>query len=315
MLFISKTNRVILPFFVSKDVKPISFLLDPKELVICLSIMVIMAQISDNLKSFLPIKDIQKMPSIKVYSKVLSTGYSSLSLSSVFAISKTLGPELESLSLLNFNERVRFLRSLHSNIIFHKVDSRLSNVSRIFVDPFELLMYRKGLAIQCRSVFTATPLFLPHSLVIGVPIKNVGLDIILESSKYLWSYWGLDEAEFEFFIFKHSWNFYMNNLKNTAFPEPTDIYKACKILIFSEFFRVLEIEEKITFDKDPFVLKGFDNDNNLTNLEKELGFFNRCLPRATNDFFVSDSLLKDDIIRIALEQRKYYNSKITKVFP
>lgn len=309
---VSKSTRVILPFFVSKDIKPVSFLLSPKDLVVCLSIICIMAQISDNLKGILSFRDIQKMPSVKIYSKILSTGISSLSLSSVFAISKTLGPELESLSLLSLSERIIFLRSLYTSVIYQKVPSRLSNSSRIFVDPFELLMYRKGLALQCRSVFSATSIFLPHSLVIGIPIKNVGIELIVESARYLWTSWGLEDSEFDFFLLKDAWNYFLNYPKSNCLAKPNDIYESCKILVFSEFCKIFDVDTEVFFDKDPFVFKSIDNGQNLTTLEKEFGFFHRTFPIVTPEVFISDSLLKDDILRLALDQRKTYNSKIIK---
>jgi hypothetical protein len=248
---------------------------------------------------------------VKIYSKLLSTGISSLSLSFVFAISKTLGPELETLSVLTLQERIEFLRSLHFNLMYQRIGGTLSNKSRIFVDPVELMMYRKGLALQCRSVFSATPIFLPHSIVVGIPIKNVDLSLILDSCKILWLSLGLDETEFDFSLRKQASKIYLANSNNIPFSEPINVYESCKILVFSEFMNSLLLNTKVSHEKD-FVF--FQNKTNLISLEEELGFFVRPFPKISKDFFVDNLNLKDDIIRLAVDQRKSYNVKLKEFY-
>lgn len=302
-----------MPFLGSKEIKPVSFLLSPKDLVICMTLSILLAQISESLKGFYSLIDIQRINSVKIYSKLLSTGFSSRSLSSIYAISKTLGPDLESLSVLSTKERINFIRSLHSNLIYSSVDCHLSNFSTIYTDPLHLLFYRRGLALQCRSVFAATPIFLPYSLVVGTSINNVDLKLILDSARFLWCYCGLDELEFDFILHKDALSFYLNekvSFIRSFFPFPITLYDSAKILVFSEFFNALSFQTGVSFDRDFFVLKTPDN---LTWLERDLGFFSRSFPKVLSDIYVSDIDMGDDMIRSAIEQRKLYKLR-TKSF-
>ena len=95
-----------------------------------------------------------------------------VSLSTIYSISKTLGPELEILSNLNITERFHFLYLLKKSIINENVIGRITSKSKIFNDPFELLRYRKGVSLQSRSLMLATSLFLPHSIVMGLYLKK-----------------------------------------------------------------------------------------------------------------------------------------------
>lgn len=72
------------------------------------------------MKGILNSRDVQKLSSVKFYSKVVSFGSSFLSLSVVNSLSKTLGPELEFLSSLNNLERFYFLNSLKDRLIKEK---------------------------------------------------------------------------------------------------------------------------------------------------------------------------------------------------
>lgn len=299
-------KRVLVPFFASKEIKPVSFLLSPKDLVLCMTLSILLAQLADGLKGLYSLVDIQKINSVKVYSKLLSTGFSSRSLSSVYAIAKTLGPDLESLSLLSAKERVNFIRSIHSNLIYSQVGFHLSDFSSVYTDPLQLFSYRKALALQCRSVFAATPVFLPYSLILGTPVNNVDLRLIIDSARFLWCCSGLDELEFDFILHKEALSFYRNDKVSfirELFPIPDNLHESCKILIFSEFFYTLSLQTNIFFNKDYFTLRSPDN---LTWLERDLGFFNRNFPRVLNDIYVSDIDMSDDIIRSAIEQRKLY---------
>ena len=164
--------------------------------------------------------------------------------------------------------------------------------------------------MKCRSVFAATPVFLPYSLVVATPVKNVDLKLILDSTRLLWSYWGLDDFDFDFILHKEALNFYTNNKSNSIldfFSFPSSLYEVCKLLVFSEFFNTFFFQNKVSFEKDCFILK---NQDNLTTLEQELGFFSRDFPKVLNNVYISDSQLGDDIIRGALEQRKLYNLRM-----
>lgn len=299
-------KRIILPFFASKEIKPVSFLLSPKDLVLCMTLSILLAQLADGLKGLYSLVDIQRINSVKVYSKLISTGFSSRSLSSIYAISKTLGPDLESLSLLSSNERIHFIRSLHSNLIYNQLSWHLSDFSSVYTDPLQLFSYRKGLALQCRSVFAATPVFLPYSLVLGAPVSNVDLKLIIDSARFLWCYSGLDELEFDFILHKEALKFYVNEKNSfirTRYAIPVTLYDSAKILVFSEFFNTFSLTTNVIFNKDFFILKSPDN---LTWLERDLGFFTRSCPRALNEIYISDIDMSDDMIKSAVEQRKLY---------
>lgn len=310
MSFALNSRRVIFPFLVSKDIKPVAFLLSPRDLLVTLCLIVLLAQVSDNLKSVLSFKEIQRLSSVKFYAKHLSSGISSLSVSSAFAISKTLGPDLETLSVLTSQERIQFLRFLHLNLFSDRLKSVSLNKSLVFVDPIDLMIYRKGLALQCRSIFSATPIFLPHSIVAGLPVKNVDLNLILDSCRELWLSWGLEQSEFDFSLRKDALKFYLTNFNSIPFLEPVNIYQSCKILLFSEFSSALKFDNKISFEKD-FVF--FKTSSNLTALEEEFGFFFRPFPRFSKDFFLTSLHLKDDIIRLASDQRKLYELQLKRI--
>jgi hypothetical protein len=53
----------------------------------------------------------------------------------------------------------------------------------ILSDHVELMKHRKGLALQCRSLLVATPIFAPHLIVSGVQIFQVNLDFVINSYK------------------------------------------------------------------------------------------------------------------------------------
>lgn len=302
------SKRVLFPNMVSKEIKPLAFLLSPSDLIVSLCLIVLLAQVSDSLKGFLSSKDVQKLSSVKLYSKLLCVGKSSISVSFVYAIAKTLGRDLDTLSVLSLSERISFLRSVHLNLIHHRLENNnySYNNNSVFSDPFELLVYRRDLALQCRSVFCATPVFLPHSLVIGVPIKNVDLSLILESCKFLWESWGLDGSEFDFRLRKDAMKLFMNNKNFIPFSEPLNIFDCCKVILFSEFPRHLASSGKVLLEKDSIFLS---NNENLTLLEKELGFFYRKFPNVSSDLLLNDDNndnlnLVDDVLRLAIQQKK-----------
>jgi hypothetical protein len=294
-------NKILFPNLISKDIKPLAFLLSPSDLVVCLSLIIILAQISDSLKGFLSFKEIQRISSVKFYSKLLSVGRSSVSLSFVYAVTKSLGRDLDALSVLSSSERINFLRSLHFSLIHQRISKTDLNSHSLFSDPFDLMLYRRNLALKCRTVFSSTPIFLPHSLVIGVPVKNIDLSLIVESCKSLWCSWGLNESEFDFRLRKDAMKLYVNNSNFRVFYQPSSIYDCCKILLFSELPGDLVFAGKIFHDKDLVFLS---HCRNLTLLEKDFGFFIRPFPIISPDFSVNSINLRDDVIRLAVEQRK-----------
>jgi hypothetical protein len=60
-MFVSHFKRVLFPGINVKDLKSVSFLLSPRDLVVPLSIVAILAQVSDNIRGLLNYKEIQKL--------------------------------------------------------------------------------------------------------------------------------------------------------------------------------------------------------------------------------------------------------------
>ena len=94
MIFISfvritKYKKVSLPGIISKDIKPIGVLLKPSNLLVPMYLVSILAQISDNVKDILNVKDIQNLYSVKAYRKTIFSGPNSVMLSTINSISKT----------------------------------------------------------------------------------------------------------------------------------------------------------------------------------------------------------------------------------
>ena len=268
----------------------------------------LLSQLSQNLKGVLSPNEIQKLQSIRLYSKVISTGSSAIELSVTSALSKTLGPELESLSNLNLYERFNYLRSLKAKVMAEKFVGSLSSKSKILFDPFEMNKYRKSLSLQTRSIMVATSLFLPHTFVVGIPISLVNINFILESCKFLWDFWGLDVSEFEFSLQKEA-AVYSNN-SNLIDPS-MNILDAVKILVFSELKGVVFFSKELDFTDDLIALK---SENNLTLLESDLGFIKRNFPKLPAEFFISDFNLKDDLLRQSLDQRKLDCFRVTNFY-
>lgn len=91
--------------------------------------------------------DIQKVPSVKLYSKIITAGLNSVDFSIVCALSKTLGPELEFLSSMGVTERFEYLQSLKYRLANEKLSGSLISKSKMFFDKFELLKYRRALSL------------------------------------------------------------------------------------------------------------------------------------------------------------------------
>ena len=160
--------------------------------------------------------------------------------------------------------------------------------------------------MQARSIMIATPLFDTYSIVMGIPVGNISLDIILQSSKLIWVSLGLYEEDFDFLLRKES----INISKDFFFDIKNNI-DALKLLVYSELRAVLGFTGRLKFLDDQVILRGEDN---LTLLERELGFVDRLFPQLPKEFFVSDSLLGDVILRASVDQRRNSNSKLENIF-
>lgn len=300
-LSISKSKKIIIPGINIKDITPLASLISPKEVVITMSLISIIAQISENLRSNLDVKEIQKVPSVKFYSKLINNSTSTISLSTIFSIAKTIGPELEILSSLNNTERFHLLYLLKKSIINERIAGRISSKTKVFTDPFELLRYRKGLSLQTRSIMLATALFMPHSIVLGIPINQIDINVILESSRILWSYWGLTIEEFEFLLRKEA----IYHLKSLGYPKffdhPNNPKDCVRILFFSTLKELAFFNDKLVFTEDNVLFK---SNNNLCLLEKDFAFIDRLIPDLPDSISEFDYDLEDKLIRLAFNQRK-----------
>jgi hypothetical protein len=306
-----KSKKVVLPGIRSKDLKPVATLLSPTNLVIPMILISIIGQITDDLKTVLNPKDIQKLSSVRLYFKLLSSGKSTLGLSIINSISKTLGPELETLSILNVRERINFLKLLQKKVISTKSPARITSKPHIISDPNELMKHRKGLALQCRSFLIATPIFAPHSLVLGIPISQVTIDFVVDSSKDYWKLLGLNEEEFDFLLKKEAFSCFKKFSLENFFVQPNNFNQAIRILFYSELKELTNFEGRLIFPDDLAILHG---KNNLTLIENELTFLERLIPNLPENVFVQDSKLKDLIIRAAIDQRKAQSLKLNNIF-
>lgn len=307
----SKSGRIILPGILIKDIKPISLLLKPSNLIIPLLLVSILSQLSDNLKNTLSPKDIQNLYSVKFYRKIVFFGFNSISLSVVQAISKTLGSELESLSVLSVSERLLFLRDLQRQLILDKVSSNVYMRNFNSMNPLEIMKYRKNLSIQFRSSIVSNSIFSPNSLTFGIPINSLGLDLVVYSSKLIWISLGLLEEDFDFFLRKEAINCLKTFNLEDSFVFPSNNIEALKILFFKEIKDLLVFNKLLDFSPDNIIIKG---ESNLVLLEKEIGFIKRDLPIPPKDIFVSDNDLDDVLLRSALDQRRKYKFKLDNIY-
>ena len=295
------TRKIIIPGINVKELAPLASLISPKDLIVSMSLISILAQISETFQNTLELKEIQRIPSIKFYSKIINNSTATISLTTTFSIAKSIGPELEILSSLNINERYHFLYLLKKSIINEKASGHISSKSKIFSDPFELLRYRKGLSLQSRSIMIATSLFLPHSLVLGLPINKINIDVIIESAYQTWSYWGFSYEEFEFLLRKEAL-YYSKSLEyKNYFEKPNDIKDAVRILFQSTLRELNAFEDEINFSEDNLFFK---TNENLTPLEKDFGFIRRSMPEIPESIANFDYDLEDKLIRLAFNQRK-----------
>nr|AEW12983.2 maturase [Strombomonas acuminata] len=304
-------TKVLLPFIKTKDLRPVSNLLSPSNLVVPLTLIVILGQITESLKGVLTPKDVQQIPSVKLYTKVITIGYNSVALSVVNSLAKTLGPELETLSVLSVKQRLNYLKDLQNKIILDKGTGRISTKSSIFYDSFELAKHRRGLAMQCRSILIASPIFATSNLVVGLPINQVDISIIIDSCRLIWELLGLEREEFDFLIMKYALSCYKNIGEHQSLQLPNNVYDAIKFIIFAELKDIINFTDNLLHD-DSIVLQ--NTNDNLTLVEKELVFIRRSLPELPKEIFISDYELKDGILRAAIEQRKTYSLKLQNIF-
>jgi hypothetical protein len=311
--FISSPKKVLIPGINFRHILPLASLLKPKDLVVSMSLICLLGQISNNLKGVLEPKEIQQIPSVKFYSKALMSGFSTLSLTTLFALSRTLGAELETLSSLNGKERFQFLFNLQNSILNKKISATIISNYRIFNDPYQILKFRKGISLQSRSVMIASSIYIPHSLVIGMSIDHVDLKVILQSCRLIWAYLSLSEEEFDFLLKKEA-SIYLSSIGlrfKKLFNLPLDLLDCIRLMLISELEIFSPIIDDLFFKEDYIFLRC---DNNLTNLENDFKFIKRLIPNFPSNVFLSDYDLGSSLIRVAVNQRKEHVFNLVNVF-
>lgn len=295
-------KKILIPGMEINQLKAINKLFLPSYFLIPMCFCCLIAQISDNLKGVLNVKEIQQLYSVKVYSRILCLGKSSLSLSYLYSIIKTLGYELETLSVLPIKERINFLSSLLKVLLEGKGVCKVNNSSRLLSNPFKLMQHRRGLALQLRSLLVSLPLFSSHSITVGLNVKDLTLSLILDSCKDIWFNLGLENEEFDFLLRKEA-------LSKVILLDSSDLmlfsiksqFDYIRILLYFELKSFFYFNKVIDFSNDDIVLK---SPLNLTALELELGFIQRELPEFPKKDIVLSSDYQDDIIRTSLSQRR-----------
>nr|AYQ93429.1 maturase [Lepocinclis tripteris] len=312
-LFMSvlRVKKVILPGVNIKSLRSVSSLLSPSDLIIPFFFISVIGQLVFNLKDVLSLKEIQTLPSVKLYSKVLLAGFSTISFSILYSLSNTLGWELETLSLLNVRERIKFIENLKRNLIFDTGEARIYSKRSILFDPILLSKHRRGLSIQFRSLLVSTSIFSFNSIVFGLSIKEIDLGIILESSKLIWLSLGLNFEEFDFYLRKQSSSLVKKfRYQYTFFPNIFDLKECLRILVYFELKSFYTFSSSLNFVDDDVVLR---SSSNLTLLEKEIGFIFRELPSLSLDNRIINST-DDLILTSSIEQRRFLRLKLNKVF-
>lgn len=306
-----KSKKIVLPGLLVKELKPVALLLNPRFLIVPMFFVSVLAQLAEDLKGVLSSKEIQKLPSVKFYSKIISSGFSSVSLSILQSIARTLGSELEVLSILNSSERIKFLRDLYFKLLSEKGTSLINTNVCNSSDPISVSKYRRGLALQMRSTMVSVPIFSTHSIIVGLSVREINLDVIIESSKLIWNLLGLENEEFDFLLNKEAMcclkKISLVNNSNSILTSSDSV----KVLLFNELEKFLDSNGRLNFSDDQIILK---DDKNLTFLEKSLGFVCRDTPSLPDQVFVSNNDLNDPVLRASFEQRKDYRTKIENIY-
>lgn len=308
----SKKNlkKILIPGLELSDLKAVNKLLTPSNFLIPMFFISTLAQISDNLKSILSFNEIQKLISVKVYSKVIFSGLTVVSMTVLQSISKTLGYELESLSVLSIKERLFFLDNLRNKLVNGNYKPKLYSSETFLRDPILLSNHRMALSIQSRSVMISVPIFSPQSIIVGIPIRDISLSFILSSSRSIWISIGLEDEEFDYLLRKEVFLLLNKMNLNLIFSKLITNEDYFKILVFLELFVIIQFNSKLSFFEDQILLKG---EANLVLLEKELGFIERPIPNFPLGSFVLESNEVDSILSIAIEQRKLSAFKIARM--
>nr|YP_009538683.1 maturase [Phacus pleuronectes]AYQ93677.1 maturase [Phacus pleuronectes] len=312
---IFKSKKLLLPGINLKELKCLSSLFQPAHFFVPLIFVSLIAQIVDNLKNVLSVRDIQQLSSIKLYAKLISSDEIVISFSILRAISKTLGSELEIISVLNNKERLFFIKEMENKIANSFSSGKIYSNKIFLFDPILLLKHRLGIALQFRNSFLSTALFRPNSLVVGLSLKEINLQIVLESAKLMWLAFNLKIEEFYFLLYKQALSSFKKYLITKVFDKPKTSIESFKVIIFCRLRTHIFFSRQLVFYEDQVVFRSVDN---LVILERELEFIKRPFFDYQRDFFFSNSTItsQDLILKNAIEQRSsqknWLNYKLKK---
>lgn len=285
----NKSVKVLLPGIQAKVLKPVAALVDPQNLVVPLVLTSTIAQVGDNLTGVKTPKEVQQMESIKTYNKSLGVG-PSRQLSAIHALGSTLGPEASTLATLPPEERLTYLEGKLKDINTIPGPAKVMNSAVVFNNPEDLATHRRGLALQCRSNMQSMPLYSKQSITIGMPIRDINLDIVIASASQLWENIGRDPTEFDTLLLQ-------------KVPEAKTVTDAV-IRIVSDILKpyLPSGEDGILEHRlDTFILKGEDN---LVPVERGLGIIARKAITLPDPVEISSKTKVDPLLQAALDQQK-----------
>lgn len=269
---IYKQKKIILPGLDFRNLKSVNKFIFPSNILVPMLFVSLIAQISDNMKDLISNKDIHQLFSVKLYSRILYSSLNTNYLTILQSISKTLGFELPTLSLLNVKERNLFINCLVSRILSNKGQARIYLKDTILLDPKILIKHRRGLSLQARSIMTSVPVFSPHSISFGLSIRDISIANIIDSARDSWITLGLESDEFDFALYKQAYLIYNKLILKEIFNKPSSLADCLRILIYSEFRSLVFFEKTLVLCEDKILLRG---NNNLTLLENDLSFLSR----------------------------------------
>lgn len=293
---LTKATKQLLPGIQAKVLKPVATLVSPQQIVVPIVLTGIIAQVNDNLKDVHTPKDVQQLESVRNYSKCLGIG-DSRQLSATHALANTLGPEAQKLASLPPDERENYLRELCHTINTIAGPAKVKASSLVLQNENELAAHRRGLALQCRSNMQATPIYNKTQMTIGIAIKELDLEIAIDSAKQLWTNLGREAEEFD------------SLLVEQVADAPT-VTEAVISIVKRNLVTILKEDEdgSIIHGGDVYVLKGEDN---LTPIERNLGFIQRLTPKVPEAIEITPDVKVDPILQAALDQQKSVATAVT----
>lgn len=205
-------------------------------------------------------KEIQKLPSVRLYFNLLLFGTSSCSLSVIYAISKTLVKDSEIFSFLNPIERFSYLFSLKESLFFLENHINTKVKKNVLYNSFsELKERREKLALQFRILLLSTSVMYPHSITLGLPINYINLGFIIQSSKFIWVSLGLLEQDFTFLLVKEFFgNLKVSEFRKDFFSSNLEI-DAVKRLFRLELENFCSFSDFLIFERDFVIFNSYDN--------------------------------------------------------